>query len=374
MTRRRNVLLYLLFVFITFVFGMSVWDGNFLRSYYDSSKDYYDHEKEMMSETQFQLIKAGIQAGSSHNMQPWKIRIHDQKSFSLHADMEKTLPVIDPQNKQLLMSQGTFIGLVKKAAEEADVELQVTYHALNMSENFPLIATFTILQDKNSKIDAVTSATRGTFSEDTAFDLEKATDSIYNQLPGYEVVWIEGEKLGRFQYYLKKGSSIEAENQQAMEELLDIFRFTKWEKNKYRYGLSLNTISPPVRTMIEPIVGVTSGWKSFGHSSMATFFKRLDGEKSYLVLSVRNPQLSDYIQVGEAFSMLSLNMEGYASRPAVQLLQPLSGMQEVYNDMQEEFDIKGEVMMIIGFTKITDSYHESVRHQVSDLIMNKNSY
>ncbi len=369
MNGRRKMLISVMCGFVILMIGMLIWDGDLMKARYDISKEKYDDEKEVMSEIQFQLIRAGIQAGSSHNMQPWKIRIHDKRSFSLYADMEKTLPVIDPEHKQLLMSQGTFIGSVKKAAKESGVELQVTYHTLNMSEDFPSIATFTILKDEKTKIDAVTSATERALSNEAAFDIEKTTELISNILPYYEVIWVEGEDSERFQDYLRKGTSIEAENQQAMEELLHIFRFTKWEKNKYRYGLSLNTMAPPARTFIEPIIGAASGWKSFGRSSITAFEQRMEKEKIYLVIALEGPKPLDYIQVGEAISFLSLDVEGYSPRPAVQLLEPLDGMKEVYNDMREKFGIKGEVLQIIGFTKKTGSYHESIRHQVSDLIM-----
>jgi hypothetical protein len=68
--------------------GMFVWDGAFMSTQYDIGKDIYDDEKELMSETEYKLIRGGIQSASSHNMQPWKVKIHDQMTFSLYADME----------------------------------------------------------------------------------------------------------------------------------------------------------------------------------------------------------------------------------------------------------------------------------------------
>lgn len=50
-------------------------------------------------------------------------------------------------------------------------------------------------------------------------------------------------------------------------------------------------------------------------------------------------------------------------------MEPLEGMQELYNDLREEYGIQGEILQIIGFTRKGSGYHESVRHQVLDLII-----
>ncbi|MDD3394623.1 MAG: hypothetical protein PHG19_08310 [Anaerotignum sp.] len=369
MNRRRKMFSVFLCGFAVLIFAMASWDGAYMRTEYNVSNDVYDEEKKIMSETEFQLIGAGIQSASSHNMQPWKIKILDQMTFALYADMEKTLPMIDPENNQLLMSQGTFIGSVKQVAEELGVSLDVKYAPISLNEKLPLIATFTILSEEKIKADAISSASIGMNTQEAMLDTKKVSDLLRDRLNDYEMIWVKEEQKPIFQEYLRKGNMVESKHQGAMTELLEIFRFTKWDKNKYRYGLSLNTITPPLNMCIEPIVGLTSNPKSFGKSSLAAFEKRLENEEAYLVLAHQAPKPSDYVRVGEALSILGLCVEGYTVRPAVQLIEPLEGMQELYNDLREEYAIQGEVLQIIGFTRKSSSYHESVRHQVLDLII-----
>lgn len=369
MNRRRKMFVVFLCGFAVLIFAMAAWDGAYMRTEYNISNDEYDDEKDVMSETEFQIIRAGIQSASSHNMQPWKIKILNQKTFSLYADMEKTLPVIDPENNQLLMSQGTFIGSVKGAAKALGVNLDIKYAPINLDEKLPLIATFTISGDKNIKADAISSASIGINSQEARLDTKEVSALLGDRLNDYEMIWIKGEQKTIFQDYLRKGTMVEANHQGAMTELLEIFRFTKWDKNKYRYGLSLNTIAPPFRMFIEPIVGLTSNSKNFGESSITAFEKRLENEEAYLVLAVQSPKPSNYVQVGEALSVLGLEVDGYVIRPAVQLMEPLEGMQERYEDLREEYAIQGEILQIIGFTKKSSGYHESVRHQVLDIII-----
>jgi nitroreductase len=367
--RLLKTFMIILLVIAVLAVGLFVWDGAFLKTEYDPSQDQYDDEKELMSEIEFQLIRAGIQAASSHNMQPWKIRILDENTFSLCADMAKALPIVDPDNRQLLMSQGTFIGSVREAAKKSGVEIEVTYHPIRLEDERPLIATFKILGNQSAEWDVMAAATGGKNSAEQELAILKDTMRAQEIMSGYQTVWIDGtERLG-FQDYLRKGTVVESGNQSAMVELLQIFRFTKWAKNHHRYGLSLNAMAPAIRIWIEPMIGLTSGWKGFGRSSITAFEQRLAHEDTYLVLAKRNPSASDYVQAGETLSALSLHAEGYRVWPAVQLLQPLDGMESIYQDLKNEYEINGEVLQIIGFTKRNAAYHESVRHQVLDLII-----
>lgn len=363
------MILIILGVVAIIILGMACWDGAFMGTRYNIQKDVYDEEKKVMSKAEFELIRGGIASASSHNMQPWKIKIVDQKTFSLYADMEKNLPVIDPKNIQMLMSEGTFIGSVKEEAKKLGLALDVQYAPIDLNKELKLIATFHILGEGENEVDAVSSATRGVDVDVPMLNQEKILELTDNSLPGFQTLWIEEEQKSLFQTYLQKGTMIEASNQKAMEELLKVFRFTKWEKNQYRYGLSLNTITPPLRMFIEPIVGATATWESFGKNSITAFEQRMKNEAGYLVISCENPKFSDYIRMGEALSQMSLSIDGFTMRPAVQLIEPLEGMTEVYDEMKEVFDIQGEVVQVIGFTKRENGYHDSVRHQVMDIII-----
>ncbi|MBN1623794.1 MAG: hypothetical protein JW903_05460, partial [Clostridia bacterium] len=161
MKKAGKVMIIVICVVLALGIAITAYDGFFLETKYDVSRDEYDDEKGFMSGTQFALIRAGIMAASSHNMQPWKVRIDSESSFTLLADMSKILPVIDPDNKQLMMSQGTFIGAVKSYAKEQGIDLRVEYIMQDTDNDSPEIASFFILNENDVQIDGVTSATKG---------------------------------------------------------------------------------------------------------------------------------------------------------------------------------------------------------------------
>ncbi len=92
----------------------------------------------------YTIINYAIGAASGHNMQPWLIKITDDNIVQLYADMNKTLPVIDKDNYQLLMSQGTFIGKFVEGAQRLGYETDVDYANINLDDEMPLIAAMKI--------------------------------------------------------------------------------------------------------------------------------------------------------------------------------------------------------------------------------------
>ena len=51
------------------------------------------------------LLRYAVLAPSTHNTQPWKFRIHGN-SVEVYADLARALPVVDPDNRELIMSCG----------------------------------------------------------------------------------------------------------------------------------------------------------------------------------------------------------------------------------------------------------------------------
>lgn len=48
-------------------------------------------------------------APSGHNSQPWKVRIISPREWMIEVDESRRLPVVDPDNRELLLSIGAFV-------------------------------------------------------------------------------------------------------------------------------------------------------------------------------------------------------------------------------------------------------------------------
>src|SRR5688572_13583665 len=51
------------------------------------------------------LLRYAVRAPSGHNTQPWRFRITDGR-VHLYADSSRSLPVVDPEGRELVMSCG----------------------------------------------------------------------------------------------------------------------------------------------------------------------------------------------------------------------------------------------------------------------------
>jgi len=74
------------------------------------------------------LIRYAILAPSSHNRQPWSFRI-TADGIEVHADYSRRLPVVDPDDRELVMSVGSAITNLRVAAAHFGYETTVIYES-----------------------------------------------------------------------------------------------------------------------------------------------------------------------------------------------------------------------------------------------------
>lgn len=81
-------------------------------------------------------------APSGHNSQPWTVAIPDATGFVVGFDPQRTLPAVDPENRELLLSLGTFIENLCLAAGNAGYDPEV--HILSQNRTDPQVARITL--------------------------------------------------------------------------------------------------------------------------------------------------------------------------------------------------------------------------------------
>lgn len=66
-----------------------------------------------------------ILAPHSHNLQSWRVDLRQPGEILLYCDLQRLLPETDPQSRQILMSQGTFLELLDIAARERGLRADI---------------------------------------------------------------------------------------------------------------------------------------------------------------------------------------------------------------------------------------------------------
>lgn len=346
-------------------------DGTFLTKKYASvwSEKYINQ----LENDQLKMIAYGIRAASSHNMQPWKVKQTSSDTIELYADMDKALHVVDGDYKQLLMSQGAFIESYKLGAFIYGYGVDITYSEPDFSKNMPLIATIKVQKKENlGNLDAISSSTYASLKSDRNRDLKKTLDQYTAEYPGFSYTIIElSDDVEKLESVLLEGTTIESKDEKATKELLDVFRFTEWKKNEYRYGLSLNTLPVILKPFIQPIMNFSSSnWEAFGDSSIQQFEGRLATHNKYVLIKCDNFSNLEYIYSGQIFQKLIFEVSDYDLRPAMQALENFDAVNNLNMQFQQEYGSDGEVFMIIGLQEKTNKPATSnPRHLVEDIII-----
>jgi len=79
------------------------------------------------------LLRYAVLAPSTHNTQPWKFALVPG-GIEVYADYTRRMPVVDPGNRELLMSVGAAVFTLRVAAERFGLECRVTYSYTGDSE------------------------------------------------------------------------------------------------------------------------------------------------------------------------------------------------------------------------------------------------
>ncbi len=70
------------------------------------------------ADPRMRALSWAILAPNSHNMQPWKVDLSTPDQAVLYADLDRLLPETDPFNRQITVSLGCFLELMRMAALE----------------------------------------------------------------------------------------------------------------------------------------------------------------------------------------------------------------------------------------------------------------
>jgi hypothetical protein len=301
------------------------------------------------------------------------VKLISADTIELYADMDKALHVVDGDYKQLLMSQGTFIESYKLGALKYGYGVDITYSVPNFDEKIPLIATVKVSEEPNmDKVDAISSATYDAAYSEGDIDLRKTLDACIAEYPGFNYTIIESSSdVEKLESILLEGTIIESKDEAATKELLDVFRWTEWEKNEYRYGLSLNTIPGILKPFIQTLMKFTStNWVAFGDSGITQFKDRLDKQIKYILIRSDNPSNLEYLYSGQIYQKLIFEVSDYNLRPAMQPLENFEAMKSLNMQFQQEYGNDDEVVWIIGMTEKTGkSTNSNPRHLIEDIII-----
>jgi hypothetical protein len=84
-------------------------------STWDVTEDEFPKKGALHEKISF-ILKYAILAPSGHNTQPWLFKIVGDRTIELYADRTRALPVVDPDDREMIISCGAALGQLRLAA------------------------------------------------------------------------------------------------------------------------------------------------------------------------------------------------------------------------------------------------------------------
>lgn len=354
------------------IIGFAGLNGNFSKKVYATiwSRDYILR----LDTVQKKIIAHGIKASSSHNLQPWLIKNINDKEVELYIDMDKDLSIVDSDHKQMLISHGTFIENYIQMAGVYGYEVNIDLIEPDFESEKPLVANL-LLNESDKKVDTISGSSISTSQGGKDLQLISiALEALEKSDLGLEFEMIEDKfDVEELQQWLVAGVKIESTHEEAMKELLNVFRWTEYDKNNYRYGLTLNNISSFEAMFIQPFMKYSKvTWESFGQQEIDNFNKRMDDEFVYIFIRSKESDYKSYINVGRAYQRLITSGTGFTIRPNIQLLESYGELEAYGKQFQETYtNHEGHILMILG-VQVPSNKNAALtpRHLVEDIMMN----
>lgn len=367
-----------------------VISGGFMKQHYLEpwSKEYaaqYD-------DARIRLAAGGILAASGHNMQPWIIRLDpsDPMTFHLYADSKRMTKEVDPYARQMMISQGTFLEYVavagKKEGWDTRIELfpDGEYDEGDLAHSMDTlpVAKITLVKAQPQEIPLYGAM----YLPDTNRELYRAEGLSVSQVSALESlsdaagisiqVYQEQAELSKIGQYALKSAEIEAGVPRVMEESSAIFRASEYQKNRYRYGFSVEGqgasglrmhVLQGLLTVFPSLNSGEAAARNFTSYASASVYST----PAYAMIVTQDNSRASQVESGMLYSRLVLTGHtlGLVMQPLSQVLEEYPEMDGPYTEFKQVYAPgSGTVQMLFRMGYPTKEVPLSMRRDVMDFV------
>ncbi|WKB35327.1 hypothetical protein QS257_17245 [Terrilactibacillus sp. S3-3] len=329
-------------------------------------------------------------------MQPWKIKLdkNDQRSFFLYADSSRMTSEVDPESRQMMVTQGTFLDDMEVAGKEIGYQTKISlfpdggYNERDIANSMDIKPVAKITIEKTSPRHYplynalyLPDTNRAPYKDDklTAAQISRL-DSI-SEDPDLSVkVYQDKSDVERLGKLALEGAKIESGVNRVMEEANKIFRANEYQKKKYRDGFSVEGqgTSGIMRHLLQGLVTAFPSLNS-GKAASDLFIKStrtsVDHTPAYVMISTKDNSRVRQVKSGMLYSRLVLTAHdlGLAVQPLSQVLEEYPEMRapplcKIHHDYAPD---GSTIQMLFRIGKPTKAFPLSMRRDVMDLIVNE---
>ncbi len=308
------------------------------------------------------ILAYAVLAPNPHNMQPWRVRLEDDNSFTVFCDLARMLPETDPPNRQITIGFGCFLELARQAAAEKGYRAEIDYFP--EGEPFPLLDERPIahvkLMEGGAERDPLFSGilsrrtnrlvydrTRAPSEDDLAAITAAATSAVVAKASA------EAGLVDDLRNLAMNAWRIEWTTPHTRRESIDVMRIGKKEINEKPYGLPL--AGAPIEALktigaITPAKMDEAGAAAY-EQSLSFYEKACETAMAFAWIKTATNSRRDQLDTGRAWvrTQLAATARGVAFHPLSQALQEFPEMKEHYDRAHQMLGAKdGETVQMLA--------------------------
>lgn len=334
-------------------------------------QDFTNPEESLLSA---KILSYAATAPSSHNTQPWTVKILSEKHWIIGWDKTRALPAVDPDNRELIISVGAFCEAVRIAAGQFGLKAEIKPAAKTNFDD--TIAEIFFTENNFSSSDdneAAFLAKRRTMRKNLSKTPLSSNDSDYLRTginSGLYFIANGSPEAAIIENAVLESNIAQAYNKSAASELAEWIRWSNSDAKAHRDGLT------PASMEIDGFAGlfVRNFYskedvlkKSFSDASVDSVRKALSSYGCWILITSKDSHPSDLLLSGGDFLRLGINAckKNIGIHPMTQPLEE-KGFQEV---LCSKLKINGKIQFILR-SGYVEKYPEpvSLRRNPRDIL------
>jgi hypothetical protein len=282
-------------------------------------------------------------APSILNIQPWLVRIVDHRKWIVSADPNRTIPAIDPENREILLSIGAFIENLSIAASVQGLRADITVTAQSLNDKDIIHVDFIHkppVEYPLKRLELRRTVKRGFLDQpltlETEFALSAADKDHIHYFPR------ETEHASCIRDGVIEQYRVQLNRQEAQTEIIKWIRLSDKDAKKHLDGLTLECME----------IGGIPGWYLRHFAEPPDFLKSEYLDKSldytatiaqegagWIVITSKDDTISSLIEAGRRFERMALlaREHNVALHPMSQCLEETTGIAQILSSHLNKF-------------------------------------
>lgn len=313
-----------------------------------------------------QMIEYAIKAPSGHNTQPWLFKINTG-SIEIHPNMEKMLPVVDPDNRELFISLGCATENLCIAASKLGYRASVDINKSGII-SIDLIKDSTISASPLFEQIPLRQVNRSVYNDKI---ISKDTLDIIKNIELEDNIKMHlyqkgSSEFDTIKYYVQRGNAIQMNDKAFKDELKSWMRLNKGDQDKTNDGLSYAVFGAPnlPKFIAKPIINGSINAKTQNKGDL----KKIDSSSHFILFTSNSSSVIEWVNLGRSLERTLLQLtelniaQAFCNQPNE--IDDLAKQMKKYLNIENEYP---SVLLRIGYG---DKMPYSRRKSIEEVLIN----